>query len=402
MQSLIEKAIERDKSGYKQEAMCLYNQVLDTEPDNREALNNKAALLYEEGSYGEALTFCDRVLAVNAKYRPALINKANSLYMLKKIPEAMDIYLEIIKLYPEELSVRQTIADIYDNDEDYENSARQYLYLIEKGALVNEDIYINLASELYMMTTEHKNKEAVKMAKIWLKHTPENPIALHTAASLGVKGVKKPAQLNQQYVKNVFDAFASSFENVLNQLEYKSPFLVSEAWRRYAKNNTDILDAGCGSGLCGKWIYKHNPSVNLCGVDISAKMLEKAKEKNIYKKLYESELISFFESNNQKFNCIISADVFTYFGNIEYLFALIAKNISDNGVFIFTITLLDSYFTSYKLEKSGRYMHSCRYIEKNLKKAGFTILAKEKDVMRYEAEKPVFGMLFAARKNTEK
>ena len=253
-----------------------------------------------------------------------------------------------------------------------------------------------------MMTTEHKTKEAVKLAKLWLKHSPDNPIALHTAASLGVKGVKKPEQLNQEYIKGVFDAFASSFENVLTQLEYKSPFLVSEAWRHYAKDKTDILDAGCGSGLRGQIIHKNNPEVSLTGVDISGKMLEKAKEKNAYKKLYEEELITFFLNNNHVFNCIISADVFTYFGNLADLFKLMAKNISDDGIIIFTVTLLDSYFVGYKLEKSGRYMHSCRYVEKKLKQAGFTVVAKEKDTMRYEAEKPVIGMLFTARKNTGK
>lgn len=368
--------------------------------ENINTLNNKAVDFYEKANYEMALFFADKALALDSIYRPAMINKANSLYMLKKIPEAMDIYIKITKIYPDELTIRYTMAEIYDADENYEKAANEYLHIIINEEKQNIDIAINLATELYMMTLENENKKAIKIAKKWIKHNPENPIALHTAAALRIKGIKKPEQINHNYVEKLFDAFADSFETVLAQLEYKSPFLVCENWKKYAQNKTDILDAGCGSGLCGMKIYKTNPMISLTGVDISKEMLKKAKEKNIYKKLISSELMLFLQNNKHIFNCIIAADVFTYFGNLENLFKLMAKNIQNNGIIIFTVTSFPSFFSKYKLEKSGRYMHSRKYIENKLKLAGFSIIEEKKDIMRYEAEKPVFGIIFTAIKNT--
>ena len=51
----------------------------------------------------------------------------------------------------------------------------------------------------------------------------------------------------------VFDRFAASFDNNLKNLGYRAPELAATALRSHVGEQAtlDILDAGCGTGLCG-------------------------------------------------------------------------------------------------------------------------------------------------------
>jgi predicted TPR repeat methyltransferase len=50
----------------------------------------------------------------------------------------------------------------------------------------------------------------------------------------------------------------------------------------------DVLDAGCGTGLCGTIIAPF--ACRLVGVDLSEGMLAHAKDKNVYHRLVKAEL----------------------------------------------------------------------------------------------------------------
>jgi ubiquinone/menaquinone biosynthesis C-methylase UbiE len=46
---------------------------------------------------------------------------------------------------------------------------------------------------------------------------------------------------------------------------------------KYLNKSQEILDLGCGTGLCGAWFTDY--SARLVGVDLSPKMIEVAKKK---------------------------------------------------------------------------------------------------------------------------
>lgn len=56
-------------------------------------------------------------------------------------------------------------------------------------------------------------------------------------------------------------------------------------------NDARILDLGCGSGIIGQELNKRGYK-NIDGVDLCAEMLAKAKEKRVYKALFEGEMAS--------------------------------------------------------------------------------------------------------------
>ncbi len=69
-----------------------------------------------------------------------------------------------------------------------------------------------------------------------------------------------------------FDSFAASFDSKLAKLLYRAPALVAEMLAEpdvEASKSLDVLDAGCGTGLCGPLIAPY--ARRLVGVDLSAR-----------------------------------------------------------------------------------------------------------------------------------
>ncbi|NEU35571.1 methyltransferase, partial [bacterium LRH843] len=74
-------------------------------------------------------------------------------------------------------------------------------------------------------------------------------------------------------------------------------------------------DAGCGTGLCGPLLAPY--CQRLDGVDLSPKMLEKAKSKQLYDRLSKAELTAFLNNAPDMYDVIIAADVLCYFGDLS-------------------------------------------------------------------------------------
>jgi len=74
-------------------------------------------------------------------------------------------------------------------------------------------------------------------------------------------------------------------------LSYRAPGLVAamidDAGLERSKRR-DVLDAGCGTGLCGPSLAPY--ARRLTGVDLSSGMLARAKEKQVYDALTQAEV----------------------------------------------------------------------------------------------------------------
>lgn len=79
-------------------ALSKYNQILENEPKNINAWNNKAKVYEKLVMYDEALECFDRAIEINIKDDVLWYNKGNILFKQKKFEDAIRCYDEAIKI----------------------------------------------------------------------------------------------------------------------------------------------------------------------------------------------------------------------------------------------------------------------------------------------------------------
>jgi predicted TPR repeat methyltransferase len=207
-------------------------------------------------------------------------------------------------------------------------------------------------------------------------------------------GREVPGRASNAFVEATFDSFAASFDARLAKLLYQAPALVAGMLERSglpASKSLDVLDAGCGTGLCGPLVAPY--ARRLVGVDLSEQMIARAREREVYDELVQGELTAFLEERPGAFDVIVSADTLVYFGTLDPVAAAAAQALRPGGQLVFTVEELDG--DGYDLSVNGRYRHSRGYLERVLGEAGLTpeLVPAE---LRMEAGEPVAGLVVRA------
>jgi predicted TPR repeat methyltransferase len=160
----------------------------------------------------------------------------------------------------------------------------------------------------------------------------------------------------------------------------------------------DVLDAGCGTGLCGPLIAPY--ARYLVGVDLSSRMLAQAEQRKVYDELVKRELTAFLADAHGAFDVIVSADTLVYFGSLHDVVAAAAHALRSGGRFIFTVEEIGADGgDEYVIRPHGRYSHSRDYIESVLIAADLQPEIERAD-LRLEAGDPVPGLVVRATKAT--
>ena len=154
-----------------------------------------------------------------------------------------------------------------------------------------------------------------------------------------------------------------------------------------------MLDAGCGTGLCGPLIAPY--ARRLVGVDLSARMLARARDRDIYDELVKHELTAFMAASAGAFDVIVSADTLVYFGPLEGVVAAAANALRPGGLLIFTVEECIGCDAGYVLSVSGRYCHAREYLDRVLTEANLEPLIVPAE-LRLEAGDPVPGLVVRA------
>ena len=127
-------------------------------------------------------------------------------------------------------------------------------------------------------------------------------------------------------------------------------------------------------------------------------MLAKARERNVYDELHESELVAFMRAHPREYDVVISADTLVYFGALEDAMSAAAGALKPGGVLAFTVEAeAIGSADKFRLHKSGRYSHSAEYVRECLEAARFEVLLIEGGVLRKEAGTDVLGQVVLAK-----
>lgn len=223
-----------------------------------------------------------------------------------------------------------------------------------------------------------------------LKLAPEDPYVRHLAAAAGrvAAGDRAPAD----YVRVLFDGYADRFDNHLIHLGYRVPGLLRALLRRDPPMDGPVLDLGCGTGLLALACRDVAPG-DWVGVDLSPRMLEAARAKELYAELHEADLISYLAGEARDFPLIVAGDVLCYLGELRAPLRAVAPRLRPAGRFFCTAELLASPRDEVRLGHMGRYAHSRAHILAAAEAAGLTVVSVAEETLRLEGQAPVPGLL---------
>lgn len=337
------------------DAYACYLRAMEIDPNSAEAQNNLGTILRERGDLVAAADAFKKALRISSRFAEARYNLAMTKQEQGQLADALDEYMAMIESDPKDGRGYYGAVKILD--------------LLERYDELNE------------------------LVKVWRSSGADIQLDEHLQAALTGE---TPERAADEYVKDQFDALADDFENKLTALEYQAPQLIVDALASVLesrKGELAILDAGCGTGLCGVLLRPF--AIQLTGVDLSPGMLKKAREKGIYEELFEAELTEFFRKNRKRYDVVVCADTLVYFGSLTDVFTGMRDALSDEGALAFTVEKLANG-TDFNLSHTGRYAHALEYLTGQLQQAGFRVSEIREVNLRSERFRPVIGWLVVA------
>jgi predicted TPR repeat methyltransferase len=339
-------------------ALALANSTNLRTPDVANLHNARGNLLQADGRTEDAIACYRHAIALDPAFAEAHLNLGRALARNLQLDDAIEPLRRGLTLRPTDLA-----------------------------------IYKQLALALRRL---RRNDEATAVYQAWHEQDPTDPIAAHMA---NVRGLQAPPErATDDYVQREFDDFAEQFDEVLvTKLGYQAPQLVAHALVRSGfatRRDLDVLDAGCGTGLCVGFLRPL--ARTLVGVDLSGKMLDRARLRGGYDELVEAELTAFMESHPDAFDLIVVADVLIYFGRLERLAEALRRALRPGGGLVVTVEAGTNEDRGWELNDGGRYTHHPAYLRRVLETAGFEIRELVDDRLRFELGVAVRGWIVTA------
>lgn len=380
------------QNGRTDEAIELIGQSLALSPDQADWHSNLGIVLQSGGRLDEAIASYERAIAIDPSHANAYSNLGVLLRATGRPQEAEAAYRSAIRLCPDHVDAYTNLGILLNGL----NRAREASDCFCKAVTLRprDPDARRLLALAHCMIGEVD--EAVKILEEWLADDPDDPIAAHLLAASTGRDV--PVRASNAFVESTFDAFAASFEAKLASLSYRAPELVAASLAdagAVADGRLQILDIGCGTGLCGPLLRPY--ASRLVGVDLSAGMLAHAREKNVYTDLQQCELTEFLRARHDAFDVMVSADTLVYFGDLQEFCDAAAGALSPSGLLVFTLEHAGDDDVDYRLELHGRYSHGIGYVKRVLDRSGLTA-AVDTAELRNEAGAPVAGLVVRATK----
>jgi predicted TPR repeat methyltransferase len=215
----------------------------------------------------------------------------------------------------------------------------------------------------------------------------DDPELPHTMAAL--TGDRSVSRASDEWVTSHFDRFAADFDKRLRgRLEYRVPEVLEGLLRAALPADArplDVVDGGCGTGLCGPLLRPF--ASTLIGIDLSPRMLERARQTGAYDELVVGELVAGLRARPASCDVVVMADVLIYFGDLDELLDAAAVALRPGGMVVWSAERNEG--DSWTLERTGRYAHSAGYLRVAAARAGLEVAHIDECTCRLEKRAPV-------------
>lgn len=425
----LEVAVQLHQDDQLDEAHTLYERILQAAPDHPDALCLLGVIEHQLGRSEQGLALLSRAIELSPGFSGYHVNMGNVLSGMRRMEEALVAFRRAIELDPGSAdghcntgAVLRALGRLDEAEASYARALKvdpEHMRTWNNVALLHDargDIKASITALLKAIEVSHGTEmpvqmlgrmlwragyhdKAIEVYRQWMLRDPDNPVPAHLYAAASGKDVPKRA--SDSYVEAEFDGFAASFEQVLNEsLGYRAPQLSVDLLGQALgepKAELDILDAGCGTGLCGPLIAPW--ARHLIGVDLSAGMLSKARTKGVYQKLVKAELTAHLLSVPDSCDAILCADTLCYFGDLGDYMQAAAGALRPGGVMVFTVEALpDDAQDGANIQPHGRYAHGKAHLDRTIAQAGLQVLQSRRETLRTEGGEPVRGWLTSVRR----
>jgi predicted TPR repeat methyltransferase len=406
-------------SGDTAGAIKHYRDAAALDPDNPVPHGNLGRVLLGEGQFPEAATALEKALGCGDGGVETRFLLGNALQALEQNAKAVQAYTAALEIAPGNAGIHSNLGKVLKDEGELDAAQEHYRQAIE---LDPELLSAHYNSGIVLMEMK-RGDEAIRafetavrldpsfapalrgLARIadarddleaalaylqrWQKASPDDPEVRHLLSYYG--DTPPPARAPDDYVRSHFDQFARDYDQKLDRLDNHGPSLLATQLGQTlspANGSLEILDAGCGTGLCGPVLRPW--AARLTGVDLSAGMLQKARQREIYDELLEQELTAFLNTRHSAYDVIASSDTFNYFGQLRMVFDAARRALRPHGHLFFNVEVDDrDDELPYRLQRHGRYCHSEAVIRSGLKESGFTLKSLERHTLRLESSRPV-------------
>jgi predicted TPR repeat methyltransferase len=407
-------------------AVAAYHVAIEKQADYIDAYYNLGLALNKATQWDEAIQAYQAVLALNPQHTPAQFQLGCLLLQKNHVDEARQIFVRIEKEYPHHVETQSNLGTCYLKQAAFAQAKTHYL----KALQIKPDdtqILFNLAvihmqqnrieeAMLYyqqiLKINPHHFAAHNNLGTAWLTSSHRNAALVHFREALRLQPHHQAvrhivnvltentvlAHSPTEYIKALFDSYADHYDqHVLHTLHYQMPthFLSAlQQLRDVTKPQWDIIDLGCGTGLCGS-LFK--PAAHtLTGVDLSEKMLAVAAQKNIYEPLICENILPFLSHCKQTYDFILAGDVLVYFGDLSEIFSHATHILRNQGLFIFDVESSEN--ENFIMTPSGRFAHSKTYLDTLIADNHLIVRHYEMIALRTQNHEPVLGHFYVVEK----
>ena len=399
------------------EAEACFEASLALWPQRSSTLFNLGAMRVRLGKHGPALSALDGSLAIDPEQADAWCQRGIALLHLERVPDALASFERALRLDARHAPTLYHLGCALNEQREHERALQLFERLLEGNDSPHAQAWFRHGQTLQALDRHAEALPSYERAlaldaaqpQAWLnradllKHsgrTAEAIAAYRTAITHGAERELvdfylapleggHAASAPRSYVRGLFDDYAATFDaHLLGALRYHGHEILVDTLKAAApaRRFRRALDLGCGTGLCGPLLKPLAAQVD--GVDLSPQMIAQARQRGVYDDLVQAEITEHLNITESRYDLVLAADVFTYVGAIEPVFAALDRVLLPDGLLAFSVEAAPDD-VEFQLRDSLRFAHSRRHIEALAQRHGHAVLQCVRQPMREDQHRPV-------------
>jgi predicted TPR repeat methyltransferase len=366
------------------EAITAARAAIERKPDHASAHHHLGVALRATGATAEARQALHKAVEVD----PAFARAWHGLGVMEaeegKLEAAAEMFRRAIEAKPDYSAAAQALTQVLTR------AGRA-----EEAHVILKEAAFRAARRAASPAPQAAGSTSDAIADLEAKLTPEGRASQMHYALATLLNVFPPAQSPASGVTKLFDDYAERFDKHLGKLDYRVPEMLAAAVAETRPDRLlDVLDLGCGTGLCGAALRPL--ARGLHGVDLAPAMIAKSAERGVYDELTQGEMLGALRAHAPAtLDLIVATDVLIYVGDLAPVFEGAADALRPGGLLAFSVEA--SAGDRYHLQPTRRYAHSQPYVERLARIYGFNVERFDTIPVRMEAGRRLAGYLVLLR-----